>query len=924
MLEKLAKNLHQQIQTVFQGLNQIKSSLSILGYSKVLGNAAGLIPGIEKFATKLSFVDTEELLDDPPPKSIAPLFPAPTEEQIYRDWKNFSFNLKSLHRLHTTSYNSFDQLFTDYLQTGREIFDLETGIISKIIDNTYIIDSVNSNLESLQPKLEFPLENTYCKEVVKTAKTITYTNVGKMETMKGHPVYQNLKLESYIGTPILINGKVYGTLNFSSTKIRAKGFTTQEQEIAELMAQSISKYIVISQKETSLQESEARFRTTADSAPIMIWISDVSAKCTFFNTAWLEFTGISLDRSLGYGWTNQVHPEDLDFCLNTYLTAFKNRQPFEMEYRLKKKDGEYGWILEKGRPRFTSEGEFLGYIGSCIDISDRRKTLESIEKQHRRSQLFQKVATKIRKCLKLAEILATAVKETKQLLEADRVLIIRLFDESAIIVKETECISCKKLKGEEIVNPLADSEYLEKYRQGEIIAICDLQHEIELLDLQKQPYHFGVKATLIVPIFTKEKLWGLLAIHQCYDTRQWEKFEIQLSQELADRIGDAMSFAELLANLENLVSQRTEKLSQANQQLQQQIEDRTRAEKQLRIITDNIPAFVSYVDSDLRYRFNNKVYQDWFNKPLSEITGKKIQEIIPDQYYPKIQKPIERVLSGEKVREDNQIIDNNGSLHWVNINYIPDFDRHNRVKGFFALIIDITERKAIEAMKNDFLSIVSHELRTPLASIHGSIKLLATGKLGQLSPKGLQMITIADNNADRLVRLVGDILDLQHMESGKVKLEKRSCTSSSLIHQAIDLIAPIAAPDRITLVSNSANISFWADPDYILQVLTNLISNGIKFSQVGATIWIAVELIEEKSCVLFSVKDTGKGIPQDKLKTIFGRFQQVDASDSREKGGTGLGLAICRIIVEFHGGKIWAESVLGQGSTFYFTLPLSQ
>ncbi len=906
-----ATDLHQQVRAVLLGLNRVKSLLSISPDSEAkLINIDRSIAAIDRLARELSFLDRESLSNNQYSSSLVQEAIDLTRAEFYQDWQNFSFNLKNLHRLHTTSYKNFQELFKDYLQTGCQIFKLETGIISKVIDSNYIIDSVRSDIEFLKPQLEFPLADTYCREVVKTARTITYTNVGKIPTMKGHPVYQNLKLESYIGTPILINGNVYGTLNFSSTKIRERDFSIQEKEIIELMAESISKYIVISQKETSLQENEALFRLTANSAPIMIWIADRDAKRTFFNNAWLNFTGRLLEQERGEGWREQVHLEDLDSCLNTYLTAFQNCQNFELEYRLKKKDNKYRWILEKGMPRFTREGEFLGYIGTCIDINDRSKTLESIQKQHRRSQLFHKVATKIRKCLKLRDILITGVNETKQLLAADRALIIRLSGESATIVEETECIGCKQLKGQAIINPLIDEDYLEKYRQGEIIAISDLDREIELLNLPQKTDRFGVKATLILPIFTKENLWGLLAIHQCYSTRQWEEFEIKLARDLADRIGIAISFAELLENLEYLVSQRTEKLSQANQQL--------------RIITDNIPALISYVDSNLRYRFNNKTYQDWFNRPLSEITGKKIQEILPEKYYQTIQKSIERVLNGEKLSQDNKLIDNNGNLRWVNTNYIPDFDRHNRVKGFFALIIDITDRKAVETMKDDFLAIVSHELRTPIASIHGSVKLLATGKLGQLSAEGLQMLAIADNNADRLVRLVEDILDLQHMESGKVKLQKRSCTSTNLIHQAIDLMTPIAGENKVILVSNSVNISFWADSDYIIQVLTNLIDNAIKFSPVGATVTIGTKLDEQKQFVILSVKDSGKGIPQNKLKAIFGRFQQVDASDAREKGGTGLGLAICRTIVELHGGKIWVDSCLGRGSTFMFSLPLSE
>nr|MDJ0725819.1 ATP-binding protein [Prochloraceae cyanobacterium] len=508
-----------------------------------------------------------------------------------------------------------------------------------------------------------------------------------------------------------------------------------------------------------------------------------------------------------------------------------------------------------------------------------------------------------------------AATEIKELLEVDRVLIIRLLNESATIVEETECINCSSLKGKEIFDILAINDYLPEYRDGKTKIIDDFNLQGKTVDL-------GIKSALIAPIFTKEKLWGLLVIHQCYEIKEWEKFDIELSKELADRIGIAISLAQLLENLEDMVERRTFKLSQANQQLQEQIKERTLAEKKLRIITDNIPAFIAYVDDRERYLFNNKIYADWFDRPLSQITGQRIRDVLPEENYKKIKPSLDRALAGEKVTIDTQMIRDNGDCSWFNANFIPDLDRDRRVKGFFALIVDITERKAIEEMKNNFLSIVSHELRTPLTSIHGSLKLLATGKLGRLSPEGLQMLSIADVNTDRLVRLVEDILNLKQMESGKVRMEKRSCNSSELIHQAIDLIGPIATENKIILIGNSSNISFWADSDYILQVLTNLIDNGIKFSPPGGTIWITATLHLDGSQILFSVRDKGKGIPQNQLDIIFKSFHQVDASDAREKGGTGLGLAICQTILQLHGGRIWVESVLGRGSTFYFTLPL--
>src|SRR5881409_517558 len=125
--------------------------------------------------------------------------------------------------------------------------------------------------------------------------------------------------------------------------------------------------------EEELRESEARFRTVADSAPVLIWMSGPDKLCTFFNKGWLDFTGRTMEQELGKGWTEGVHAEDLDHCREVYRNSFNARQPFTIEYRLRRNDGEYRWLLDNGTPRFSDDGEFLGYIGSCIDLTERKQ-----------------------------------------------------------------------------------------------------------------------------------------------------------------------------------------------------------------------------------------------------------------------------------------------------------------------------------------------------------------------------------------------------------------------------------------------------------------------------------------------------------------------------------------------------------------------
>ncbi|MEM1281647.1 MAG: ATP-binding protein, partial [Cyanobacteria bacterium P01_H01_bin.152] len=368
------------------------------------------------------------------------------------------------------------------------------------------------------------------------------------------------------------------------------------------------------------------------------------------------------------------------------------------------------------------------------------------------------------------------------------------------------------------------------------------------------------------------------------------------------------------------------------------------SEEQLRLITNNLPVLIAYVDRHQRYRFNNQTYQHWFGQAPTEIYGKSIKAVMGATYHRTIQAYVKTALNGHQVTYESELTLKDGRCHSVSVTYIPHVEvtdtASSQIRGFFALTTDISDRKAIERMKDEFIAVVSHELRTPLTSIHGSLKLMATGRLGQLSTEGQQMLEVADENTDRLVRLVNNVLDLQRIESGEVTMDAQACDAADLIEQGVEAMQAIAQEHDIELQTQSDAISIWADPDYIVQTITNLISNAIKFSNSGDVIRLAVRSNFEPilpshlsdtvlhryraapAMALFCVQDYGQGIPADKLNSIFERFQQVDSSDSRKKGGTGLGLAICRKIVEQHGGQIWAESQMGVGSCFYFTVPL--
>ncbi len=249
-----------------------------------------------------------------------------------------------------------------------------------------------------------------------------------------------------------------------------------------------------------------------------------------------------------------------------------------------------------------------------------------------------------------------------------------------------------------------------------------------------------------------------------------------------------------------------------------------------------------------------------------------------------------------------------------------------RAAGVVVAFNDISERNALDRMKDEFISTVSHELRTPLTSLRAALGLVAAGRLSAHPDRTQQMLDIAVDSTDRLVRLVNDILDLERIGSSKADIHFTQCSLETLFERTAALLQSAATRARVRLILQPNGVFLWADPERMLQALTNLVSNAIKFAPSEAdgpeTEVVIRGRYRAGTEVLIEVEDHGRGIPEHQLQTIFERFKQVDASDSRAMGGTGLGLAICRSIVVQHGGSIWATSTLGQGSTFHITLPI--
>ncbi len=428
-----------------------------------------------------------------------------------------------------------------------------------------------------------------------------------------------------------------------------------------------------------------------------------------------------------------------------------------------------------------------------------------------------------------------------------------------------------------------------------------------------------------------------MAIQQYQLYHKVHAINFNLHKDIEQRKLFESKISALNAELETRVQERTAELQQANTELKHEIEVRQIAQASLERLSRYHELILNSAGEGI-YGLDNSGKLTFINFAGARMLGYQVEELITlskpfiqsvlkhsksdGTDYKWSENPIRATLEYGKVQNisDDIYYDRDGTKFPVEYISTP-ISEQGQIKGAVVIFKDITERQIIERMKDEFVSVVSHELRTPLTSICSALGLLSHNSLDSQPVKRQRMLEIAFENTNRLVRLINDILDIERINSGKVTMHFQICNSADLMTQAVDEMRAMAEKAEITLCVTPLHAQLWADPDRIVQTLTNLISNAIKFSPPCSTVWLSAQ-IEMPSHILFEVKDEGWGIPEDKLETIFDRFQQVDASNSRNQGGTGLGLAICRSIIQQHGGAIWAESRLDQGSTFYLTLPL--
>ncbi len=355
------------------------------------------------------------------------------------------------------------------------------------------------------------------------------------------------------------------------------------------------------------------------------------------------------------------------------------------------------------------------------------------------------------------------------------------------------------------------------------------------------------------------------------------------------------------------------------------------ATRQREMILEAVGDGIFGIDLEGKLTFINEAGANALGYAAVELIGRDMPERLHHSSsdgttYSKSTSPIFQAMRRcEPIRMRDEVFRRkNGSTIPVEYTATPLMD-DGSISGMVVAFRDVSERRRLERMKDEFISTVSHELRTPLTSLRASLGLIASGSLDKRPEKQRQMVEMAIGNCDRLIRLVNDILDFDSVEKGRLALQREAVDPLILLRRAADVAHGTAAEAQISFKIESSAPPVYVDEERVLQVLNELVGNALKFSGPNTTIRLLAMPAGTNDAGVneagFVVEDQGRGIAPEKLQRIFERFQQGDASDSRDLGGTGLGLALCRSIVEQHGGRIWAESEEGKGSRFLFTLP---
>jgi len=418
---------------------------------------------------------------------------------------------------------------------------------------------------------------------------------------------------------------------------------------------------------------------------------------------------------------------------------------------------------------------------------------------------------------------------------------------------------------------------------------------------------FGIAAALVFAEFLSRPVNKL---HQAAEVISRGNLDYKIEIESTDELGQLGSaFNQMAINLKKVLASRDE-LNKALRAVEQLHQERD-------LMISSMSEGVAMLDRNCRVSYVNHVGR--------ELLCIAEDETITDQLFSEklLQAGLGEVISVCKQSQTmvcKEIISKERNNLVIRCSACPVSDDKGELRGMVLILRDITKEKAVDRMKSEFISTVSHELRTPLAITKEGLNLILDGIAGEISQKQKTILNASRDNIDRLTRLINDLLDISKIEAGRVELRKELVSINQLINKVVADFQMKAEAKGIELRTSlpDAEVKLYLDPDRMIQVFTNLISNAIRFTRQG---YVEVVLKELDGSVECAVNDTGSGIAKEDLPRVFGKFEQFSRTYGPGEKGTGLGLALSKNFVEMHNGRIWVESELGKGTRFIFVLP---
>jgi PAS domain S-box-containing protein len=631
--------------------------------------------------------------------------------------------------------------------------------------------------------------------------------------------------------------------------------------------------------EAENQRLQERYRTLVTASSQIVWAATPEGQAINSEMlTWKAYTGLTAEEIACWGWLDPIYPDDRTQFTDIWHRAVENRSLFQTEYRLRDKNGNYRYFSVCAAPVMEADGSLREWIGTCTDIHER----------------------------KLAEA------------ENERLLDMLNHSSDAIIVRDMSDKICHWNQGAERLYGWTSEEIKGQYIHTFIQKIFPKPKAEIMAELLQQGNWEGEvqHITHYGKLITVQSRWTLQR-----DIDHQPCAVLEINTDITARKQAEIDLRQLNQELEARVVERTAALAN------------TLAEAQgLNAILDNLADGLLVADTAGKITHFNPALLAMYGLPATALNGhyrelpiSGIADLIErTQSHPGEVFAAEVALAKERI----------GQAVATAIFKRTKANEPNTCFGSALLIRDVTAEKEIDKMKTDFISTVSHELRTPLTSVLGFASIikekLETNVFPMLSTEDRKLQKtikrVADNlniivsEAERLTSLINDVLDIAKMEAGKVEWQMQPLDPQELLEWATNSTAALFETNGLELISEIEPElpQIVGDRNRLLQVLINLISNAVKFTESG---YITCRIKQENDGVCISIIDTGIGIAPEDQPKVFEKFRQVGDTLTDKPKGTGLGLPICKQIVEHHNGKIWVESEPGKGSRFSFLLP---